>query len=213
VVGIRPPAGCLTLASRLHSQNDVPARLARVFCCLKGIPVLHLITLPSLFNLYFAGGLGLAWLVVYFAWLRPWLKTYQRTAGIMVTIEADEAKGLKWLGLKLKGAWTAILLFVTSILTGGWGLIEALFGVDPSALAPFQESALWKGLLQDEMALRAAAIATFAGAVLVLKGKLHDVKIVPAAAPVAAVSPVVMAPVVAPTVAAPAVPVAPGESK
>jgi hypothetical protein len=154
--------------------------------------VLNLITVPSLIVLWFPAVLLAAWLVVYFVWLRPWLKTYQFTAGIIAMIEADEAKGLKWLGIKLKGAWAAILLFVTSMLTGGWGLIEALFGVDPSALAPFQDSAMWKWLLQDEMAIRAAAVATFASAILVLKGKLHDVKIVPPAAPVAVVAPVVV---------------------
>jgi hypothetical protein len=137
------------------------------------------LSLISSFNLWFVGALALAWIVVYFAWLRPWLRTYQRTAGIMAVLEADEAKGFGWICLKLKGAGSAILLFVTSIVTGGWGLVEALFGVDPSALAPFQDSQLWKGLLHDEMALKAAAIATFAGAVLVLRGKLHDVKIVP----------------------------------
>lgn len=123
----------------------------------------------------------IAWLVTYAVWLRPWLIHYQRTAGAMASVERGEARGLAWVALHLRGAKTALLLAATSLLSGGWGLVEAAFGVDPSALAPFQESALWRALLGDEMALRAAALASFAAAVLTLRARLRDVRTVPAA--------------------------------
>lgn len=119
--------------------------------------------------------LVIAMFVAWFFLVRPWLMRYQATAGILQRLEEDELKGISWLWLKLKGLWTLILLWVTSLLTGCWGLVEAAFGVDPSALAPFQNSSIWHGILQDEMALRAASIATLVAAVIALKGKVHDI--------------------------------------
>ena len=131
------------------------------------------------FDHNFAALLLAAWTVAYFVWFRPWLVKYRLTAGIMARIQVEEAAGGHWLNLKLQGAKTAILLAITSLATGGWGLLEELFGIDPSSLAPFQDSAIWKALLHDEMALKAAALTTFAAAFLTLAGKLRDVKIVP----------------------------------
>ena len=133
----------------------------------------------SLLKLWFPLALLAAWIIAWFAVFLPWLRTYHLTAGIMARLQAGEATGLHWLALKLQGAKTALLLFVTSLFTGAWGMLEAAFGVDPSALAPFQDSGIWKALLHDEMALRAAALTTFAAAFLTLYGKVRDVKIAP----------------------------------
>ena len=132
-------------------------------------------------NVWFPAALLVGWLIAYIGYLRPWLRAYRLTAGLMARIQAEEAMGLAWLRLRLQGARTALLLFATSLVTGSWGLVEALFGVDPSALAPFQDAGLWKAVLHDEMALRAAAVATFAAALLTLRGKLRDIRSVPQA--------------------------------
>ena len=121
----------------------------------------------------------LAWAVTAAVWFRPWLARYRRSAGLATAVGRVEAGSLAWVELKLRGLKTTLLLAATSLASGGWGLVEAAFGLDPSALAPFEDSALWRAGRRDEGALRAAALATFAAAVLVLRGKLHDVRVVP----------------------------------
>ncbi len=131
------------------------------------------------FDVWFFAVLLVAWGIAYAVWFRPWLARYRLTAGIVAALQAREARGWAWVRLRLRGAETALLLALTSLATGGWGLIEAAFGIDPSALAPFQESALWRAVLRDETALRAAALTTFAAAVLTLRARLRDVRTVP----------------------------------
>lgn len=131
------------------------------------------------FSYGFFVALLLAWVAAYFVWLRPWLIRYRRTAGVMAAIERREAGGLAWLMLKLHGARTTLLLAATSLVTGGWGAVETGLGVDPSVLAPFQDAALWRVVLRDEAALRAAALATLAAAILTLRARLRDIRTVP----------------------------------
>lgn len=131
------------------------------------------------FRLFFPLFMLALFIAAYFIWGRKWLMKYQFTAGILDKLQNDELGWFAWLHLRLKGLWTSLLLFATSMFTGGWGLIQALFGVDPSALAPFQDSAIWKVVLHDEQAIRAASIAMFIGAIMTLKGKLHDAMTTP----------------------------------
>lgn len=135
--------------------------------------------MPRPIDLWFFAGLALAWGTAYAVWFQPWLVRYRRTAGIMAALEAGEASGWAWVRLRVRGAGTAALLALTSLTTGGWGLLEAAFGVDPSALAPFQDSGVWRAVLGDEVALRAAALTSFAAAILTLRARLRDVRTLP----------------------------------
>lgn len=128
---------------------------------------------------WFVFALTLAWLVAYFAMIRPWLVSYRYTAGIMQRIRSGEQTTWAAFRLKLRGLKTVILLFATSVFTGGFHAVQSLLGLDPTALAPFQDSALYKSLLGDEVAIKTAAVATLAATVLLLRGKLRDVKTVP----------------------------------
>ncbi len=127
----------------------------------------------------FLAVLLIAWAIAYLLWVRPWLTSYRKTAGLMRRIEAGEQTGLAWLALRLHGLKTFVLLFLTSVFTGGFEAAQALLGLDPADLTALQEPALWKVLLGDEMAIKAAAVATLAAALLLLKGKLRDVRTVP----------------------------------
>lgn len=135
--------------------------------------------MPYPIALGFFVGLVLAWGVASAVWFLPWLVHYRRAAGIVAVLDAGQAHGLAWLRLRLRGAKTVGLLAATSLTTGGWGLLQGASGLDPSALAPFQDATLWRTVLHDETALRAAALTTFAAAVLTLRGKLRDVRTVP----------------------------------
>ena len=129
-------------------------------------------------------GLLLVWVVAWFAYIQPKLAAYHATAGIVAQLDAKEHSFYAWFRLKLHGLWAVVMLFVTSLLTGGAQLVEQLVGLDPTALAPFQDSALWRALVGDEVALKAAAAAAFASALLVLHGKLKDDQTVPQALPI-----------------------------
>ena len=134
-------------------------------------------------DVVFPGCLALAWAAAYLIWLRPWLKAYRRTAGIMARIAAGEARGLAWLRLRLRGVKTTALLFLTSVATGGLSLAETLAGLDPSGLAPFQDAAVWHALVSDDVAVKAASVATLVAAVLALRARLRDLRTVPLSDP------------------------------
>lgn len=132
-------------------------------------------------NTVFLGCLALAWTAAYLVWLRPWLRSYRRTAGIMAAVTSGEARDLALLRLRLRGVKTTALLFFTSAATGSLSLIENLAGLDPSGLAPFQDAGVWRALVSDDIAIKAASLATLAAAVLALRGRLRDLRTMPLA--------------------------------
>lgn len=132
-------------------------------------------------NTVFLGCLALAWTATYLIWLRPWLKSYRRTAGIMAAVTSGEARGLAWLRLRLQGVKTTALLFLTSAATGGLSAAENLAGLDPSGLAPFQDAGVWRALVSDDIAIKVASVATLVAAVLALRGRLRDLRTMPLA--------------------------------
>ncbi|WP_131114309.1 hypothetical protein [Lichenihabitans psoromatis] len=132
-----------------------------------------------LLDLVFPFALLTAWAIAWFAVIHPWLLAYRWTAGLTAEIDAREYSALTWILLRLKGLRTALMLFVASLIGGFWDLIQTVLGVDPSALSPFQDTLLWKAVLQDDIAIKAAGLAAFASALLVLHGKLKDVRTVP----------------------------------
>ena len=137
-----------------------------------------------MFNLIFLVVLILVWIVAWFAFIRPKLAAYHATAGVIAQLNAREHSALGWLGLKLQGLKTVLFLFAGSIFTGGFTFLQSLLGLDPTALAPFQDTTIWKTLVGDEMALKVSAAAALAAAILVLHGKLKDIETVPQTPPV-----------------------------
>ncbi len=122
--------------------------------------------------------------VLWFTFIKPTLAQYRATAGITAQLAMREHSAWQWFVLQIEGLKSVILMLIVSFFTAASDLMQSALGLDPAALAPFQDPDLWKVIVAQQTALKAASIVTFGIALLTLKGKLKDVRTVPQAQPV-----------------------------
>ena len=126
-----------------------------------------------------------AWIAAWFAFIRPLLKRYALTTGLIARLDA--AEGGLWARIKLwaEGKKTLALAFLTSALAAGKAATDQATAVvanlSPDALQPLQDKGLWSAFLNDVWTLHIVAALGLLTAFMTLKGKVQAAQIAPKA--------------------------------
>ncbi len=125
----------------------------------------------------------LAWIVAWFAFIRPLLAKYNYTAGVIERLDAAEGDVWTKLGIWLEAKKTLALTFLTSLFAAGKAATDQVnslaSNLTPDAIAPLQDKSLWSAFFNDIWTLHIIAALGIVTAFLTLKGKVTAAQIVP----------------------------------
>ena len=124
-----------------------------------------------------------AWIAAWLTFIRPLLKRYSVTAGVIARLDAAEGDVWKTIGIWCEAKKTLLLAFLTSAFAAGKAATDqvasAASSLTPDALAPLQDRSMWSAFFGDIWTLHIVAALGILTAFLTLKGKVQAAQIVP----------------------------------
>ena len=124
-----------------------------------------------------------AWIVAWFAFIRPLLERYEYTAGVIERLDAAGGNVWKKIGIWLEAKKTLALAFFTSAFAAGKAATDQVTSVasnlTPDVIAPLQDKSIWSAFFNDIWTLHIIAALGIVTAFLTLKGKVTAAQIVP----------------------------------
>ena len=132
-----------------------------------------------------------AWTAAWFVFIRPLLRRYAATAGVVTRLEAAEGNLRKKVEIWLEAKKTLVLAFFTSAFAAGKAATDqatsvaahaaaTMSNLTPDAFVPLQDRSLWSAFFGDIWTLHIVAALGILTAFLTLKGKVLAAEIVPA---------------------------------
>ena len=131
------------------------------------------------------------WTTAWFAFIRPLLRRYRVTAGVVARLDAAEGDIWKQIEIWFEAKKTLALSFLTSAFAAGKAATDqaasaavqaaaTVSNLTPDALAPLQDKSIWSAFFGDIWTLHIVAALGILTAFLTLKGKVQAAEIVPA---------------------------------
>ena len=121
-----------------------------------------------------------AWTIAWFVFIRPLLKKYALTSGLLDRLDAAEGNVWAKIGLWLEAKKTLLLAVFTSGLASVKSAADqAVAVVNPDTVVALHDQSIWSAFLSDVWTMRVLAGLSLVTAYFTLKGKVEAVALTP----------------------------------